>query len=74
MDTAKKQKIQNALLSAIEYAAAGFILLMALVFSLMFIVCLTQVFTQPVISLLGCAGFGGGAWFLWGVLRPNTTR
>ena len=65
MDTAKRQKIHNALCTAIAYASKGFLTLMAVTFALMFMVCLTQLFREPAIGLIGCLGFGGGAWILW---------
>ena len=65
MDTAKRQKIQSAICTAIAYASKGFLTLMAVTFALMFLVCLTQLFREPAIGLIGCLGFGGGAWILW---------
>lgn len=65
MDTAKRQKIHNAVCTAIACGAKAFLTLMALVFGLMFLVCLAQLFREPALGLIGCFGFGGGAWILW---------
>lgn len=74
MDTAKRQKIHNALCTAIAYASKGFLTLMAVTFALMFLVCLTQLFRVPAIGLIGCLGFGGGAWILWETQKAVQTR
>jgi hypothetical protein len=65
MDTAKRQKIHNAICTAIAYATKGFLTIMAAAFALMFVVCLFQVFQEPIISLIGSGAFGAGAWMLW---------
>ena len=74
MDTAKRQKIHNALCTAIAYASKGFLTLMAVTFALMCLVCLTQLFREPAIGLIGCLGFGGGAWILWETQKAVQTR
>ena len=65
MDTAKRQKIHNAICITLAYATKAFLAFMAVTFALMFLVCLTQLFREPAIGLIGCLGFGGGAWILW---------
>lgn len=74
MDTAKRQKIHNAVCTAIAYGAKTFLTLMAVVFGLMFLVCLAQLFREPALSLIGCFGFGGGAWILWETQKILQTR
>lgn len=74
MDTVKRQKIHNALCIAIAYASKGFLTLMAVTFALMFMVCLVQLFQEPAIGLIGCLGFGGGAWILWETQKEVQTR
>ncbi|MBQ2015585.1 MAG: hypothetical protein II207_01125 [Clostridia bacterium] len=74
MDTAKRQKIHNAVCTAIAYGAKAFLTLMAVVFGLMFLVCLAQLFREPALGLIGCFGFGGGAWILWETQKAVQTR
>lgn len=74
MDTAKRQKIHNALCTAIAYTTKAFLAFMAVVFGLMFLVCLTQLFREPALGLLGCFGFGCGAWILWETQKAVQTR
>lgn len=74
MDTAKRQKIHNALCIAIAYATKGFLACTSVVFGLMFLVCLLQLFKEPAIALIGCVGFGGGAWILWETQKEVQTR
>lgn len=74
MDTAKRQKIESALCTSVAYATKGFLVGFAVVFSLMFAVCLVQLFREPGLGLLGCFGFGGGAWILWEVQKMVQTR
>lgn len=74
MDTAKRQKIHNAICITLAYATKAFLAFMAVVFGLMFMVCLVQLFQEPAIGLIGCLGFGGGAWILWETQKEVQTR
>ena len=74
MDTAKRQKIHNAICITLAYATKAFLAFMAVTFALMFLVCLTQLFREPAIGLIGCLGFGGGAWILWETQKDVQTR
>lgn len=74
MDTAKRQKIHNAICITLAYATKAFMAFMAVTFALMFLVCLTQLFREPAIGLIGCLGFGGGAWILWETQKDVQTR
>ena len=65
MDIAKRQKIHKAICKVINYTTKGFLAFMAVVFALAFLVSLMQIFKSPAVSLIGCFGFGGGAWTLW---------
>ena len=74
MDTAKRQKIHNAICITLAYATKAFLAFMTVTFALMFLVCLTQLFREPALGLLGCFGFGGGAWILWETQKAVQTR
>lgn len=74
MDSIKRQKLNDAIGTAVAYATKGFLTLMAVSFALLFLVCLTQLFQEPAISLIGGAGFGGGAWTLWNIQKTIQTR
>ena len=74
MDTARREKIHNALCTAIAYGAKGFLAFMAVVFGLMFLVCLVQLFKEPIISIIGGFGFGSGALILWETQKTVQTR
>ena len=74
MDTAKRQKIHNAICITLAYATKAFLAFMAVVFGLMFMVCLLQIFQEPAIGLIGCFGFGGGAWILRETQKEVQTR
>lgn len=74
MDTVKRQKIHNAICITLAYATKAFLAFMAVTFALMFLVCLTQLLREPAIGLIGCLGFGGGAWILWETQKEVQTR
>lgn len=64
MDTARKQKIENAIYNVINYATKGFLGTMSVILAGLFLLCLLQIFKDPVMSIFGCIGCGGSAVFL----------
>ena len=53
------------IINIISCASKIFMTVMALVFAFMFLACAIMIFKEPVIALIGCIGFGGGAIFCW---------
>lgn len=74
MEATKQQKINNAICTVIAYATKGFMAIMAALFAIIFVVCLVQIFRDPIMSLVGCVASGFCAFMCWSAMQSVETK
>ena len=65
METARRQKLNRAILTTIGYATRIFLVVMAAIMAALSLTCMVLTFGGDFISLIGCVGFGFCAWTAW---------
>lgn len=63
---------KNVIYNVITLATKGFLGTMAVLCAGVFLTCLLHIFKDPVMSIIGCVGFGGTAIGLWEALKALT--